>query len=222
MRPTRGLLTFEAEGTEGGTYHSRKLHVPDERSGLTLGRGYDMRHRTSRQIHQELMQAGMVQDEAETLSKAAGLFGTTARKFVKDQGLEAFQVSPQVQLRLFEITYQQEESEARRLCTKADVTARYGVCDWEALHPAIRDVVVDLKFRGDYAALERKHLQNAIVDNAPERFLELLQDAEFWMPQIKTPADRFQRRVEYMKRALELTASSERNEVSSRRAGLAR
>lgn len=210
MRPTRGLLTFEAEGTEGGVYHSRKLHVPSESSGLTLGRGYDMRHRTSRQIRQELVQAGVAQDEAETLSAAAGLFGSTARQFVKDQSLEMFQISQQAQLRLFEIAYQQEEAEARRLCTKADVTERYGICGWESLHPAIRDVVVDLKFRGDYAAPERKHLQSAIVDNDPERFLELLQDTDFWMPQIKTPADRFQRRVQYMKRALESTPSPTR------------
>lgn len=222
MRPTRGLLTFEAEGTEGGVYHSRKLHVPDESSGLTLGRGYDMRHRTSRQIRLELLQAGMAQDEASTLSEAAGLFGATARQFVKNQSLETFHISRQVQLRLFQIAYQQEEAEARRLCTKADVTALYGICDWENLHPAIRDVVVDLKFRGDYAAPERRHLQSAIVDNDPHRFLELLQDTEFWMPQIKTPADRFQRRVKYMKRALESIASHQRLDEPSRRAGSAR
>ncbi|MEX0729512.1 MAG: hypothetical protein WED00_03675 [Aquisalimonadaceae bacterium] len=43
MTPQKGLLTFEAEGTEGGRFHSRHLHVPSGMSGLTLGRGYDFR-----------------------------------------------------------------------------------------------------------------------------------------------------------------------------------
>lgn len=45
---------------------------------------------------------------------------------------------------------------------------------------------------------------------------------EFWMPQIKTPADRFQRRVQHMKGVLESTVSPKRNEALSRRADSAR
>ena len=42
QEPKEGKVTFNSEGTEGGFFHSRKLHVPTASSGLTLGRGYDM------------------------------------------------------------------------------------------------------------------------------------------------------------------------------------
>jgi len=40
--PAKGKVTWNSEGREGGKYHSRKLLVPNNSSGLTLGRGYDM------------------------------------------------------------------------------------------------------------------------------------------------------------------------------------
>jgi hypothetical protein len=48
LKPTRGLITFEAEGVENQSspYHSRYFHVPTPSSGLTIGRGYDMKERT--------------------------------------------------------------------------------------------------------------------------------------------------------------------------------
>jgi hypothetical protein len=45
--PARGRLTFDAEGQEGGPWHSRHFHVPDATSGLIIGRGYDSRIATT-------------------------------------------------------------------------------------------------------------------------------------------------------------------------------
>ena len=50
MTITKGLLTYKAMGMEGGDFHSRKLHVPSDRSGLTIGRGYDMKEKSSYKI----------------------------------------------------------------------------------------------------------------------------------------------------------------------------
>ena len=36
-------FTFDAEGFEGGKLHTRKPHVPTDSSGLTVGRGFDLR-----------------------------------------------------------------------------------------------------------------------------------------------------------------------------------
>lgn len=54
LKPAEGVVTFDSEGTEGGLYHSRILHVPTETSGLTLGRGYDMKLKIGTQISADL------------------------------------------------------------------------------------------------------------------------------------------------------------------------
>ena len=44
-KPTRGIVTYDSEGVEspGSLFHSRVLHVPSNTSGVTIGRGYDMK-----------------------------------------------------------------------------------------------------------------------------------------------------------------------------------
>ena len=39
-------LTCDAEGSEGGPDHSRRLHVPGPASGLIIGRGSGLRRRS--------------------------------------------------------------------------------------------------------------------------------------------------------------------------------
>ena len=58
-KPSRGVLTWEAEGSEGGRYHSRVLHVPSNTSGLTIGRGYDMKDRSAAEAQKDLIAAGV-------------------------------------------------------------------------------------------------------------------------------------------------------------------
>lgn len=42
-------MTFDQEGLEnpGKKYHSRVPHVPSSSSGVTIGRGYDMKYKTN-------------------------------------------------------------------------------------------------------------------------------------------------------------------------------
>ena len=79
----RGQLTFDSEGEEGGRLHSRKLRVPTDKSGLTIGRGYDMKDKTKEQIEKNLRVAGICKENAKLLSRATGLQGKAARKFMK-------------------------------------------------------------------------------------------------------------------------------------------
>ena len=55
LEPKEGLLTFRAEGnnTRGSLFYSRVIHWPGRLaecsrsgSGVTIGRGYDMKHRS--------------------------------------------------------------------------------------------------------------------------------------------------------------------------------
>ena len=90
-KPGKGIITFDSEGTEGGLYHSRKLHVPTISSGLTIGRGYDMRFKTALQIELDLKKAGISKEDAKLLSQSKGLFGQRAKEFVKKHKLENFE-----------------------------------------------------------------------------------------------------------------------------------
>ena len=101
-----------------------------------------------------------------------------------------------MQLKLFEITYIEEESETKRLCTKTDVEGKYGKCDWVNLNPAIKEILVDLKFRGDYHSEAREKIQKIVSENNIEDFLKKLSDKSIWK---NVPKDRFDRRVKYFK-----------------------
>jgi hypothetical protein len=210
VTPDRGIVTFDSEGTEGGKWHSRRLHVPTDASGLTLGRGYDMRTKNPGQIVNDLTKAGVDLDTSRVLSSAVGLKGDDAKEFISDEDLEEFEIDPCTQRILFDITYDAEAREARRICEKADVTAQYGKCDWDHLDPAIRDIVVDLKYRGDFTPHARTILQKFIVAKDLEGFTKVLSDRSNW---VQVPDDRFGRRKSFLKTALAGKKTKEKMDV---------
>ncbi len=192
--PAVGRLTFDVEGQEGGPFHSRCLHVPSQSSGLTLGRGYDMKERTKAEVRDDLVSAGVAAATANLISQAAGMSGDRAEQFIAENDLEDFEITPEGQIRLFETTYRQLAADARRLATKDDVTRAYGATDWDGLDPAIRELVVDLRFRGDYTPACRRFLQVHIVNNDLDGLARELANRAHW-PNV--PQDRFDRRRRY-------------------------
>ena len=74
----RGQITFDVEGNEGGRWHSRTPHVPSDDSGLTIGRGYDMKFRTREQIIKQMIDAGFPKETAELYAGGAKLHGESA------------------------------------------------------------------------------------------------------------------------------------------------
>ena len=198
LKPLIGKVTFESEGAEKGLYHSRILHVPTLISGLTLGRGYDMKMKSSFKISQDLVSAGLKIADAKKLSIATGLSGNAAKAFITTHKLQQFEITQQQQVNLFNISYKEEEAEAKRLCTKIDVVNKYGKCDWVKLDSAMKQILVDLKFRGDYTGVTRKFLQEHVVANDTKAFLKVLSDRSKWVSQ-RVPSDRFQRRVTFFK-----------------------
>lgn len=117
IEPKLGVVTFQSEGAEGGPYHSRKLHVPTDSSGLTIGRGYDLRFKSKQEILIDLTKIGLDKNNVEIISSASGLYGEAARKIINNDSLKSFEVSPLQQLKLFEISYEREAAETKRLCT---------------------------------------------------------------------------------------------------------
>jgi len=198
LQPVIGKLTFASEGAEKGPYHSRTLHVPSVSSGLTIGRGYDMKLKSTIKIKRELITAGLKIDDATKLSKAAKLFGSSAKSFISTNKLEKFEITQQAQVKLFNISYKEEEAETKRLCTKKDVEKKYGKCNWDKLNTAIKQVLVDLKFRGDYTGNTRAFIQKHVVANDTKEFLKALKDRTNWVRPL-VPQDRYQRRIDFFK-----------------------
>ncbi len=197
--PDIGRVTWEAEGMEGGPYHSRKLHVPTGSSGLTLGRGYDMKERSSASIAQDLVDAGVSPDTAALISQAAGLTGAAARQFIQDRHLETFEITPAGQKALFLHTYAALKKDVQRISDKPEVVQAYGACALDSTDPAIVDILVDLRFRGDYTGASRAWVQRPAARNDLPAFIQTMKDAANWT---NVPRDRFQRRYAFLELAL--------------------
>lgn len=199
-RPSVGfMVTWPSEGNEGGPYHSRILHVPSDESGLTIGRGYDMKCRSPAEILQDLNACDVSLSDSTTISKASSLTGESAKEFIVKNKLEKFEISKLGQRLLFERTYPVIVADVKRICTKSDVVEKYGPCDWDKLNPAIVEILVDLRFRGDYNPTSRTFLQKYVSNNDLEGFVAAMKLASNW---INVPADRFKRRNSYLTEAL--------------------
>ena len=158
-----------------------------------------MGSKTAAQITTDLVTAGVSLETAKTLSGAATLRGTNASKFITDNQLEKFEISELAQQKLFEITYASEEATARRVCEN-DKSA--GTVNWDKLHPAIQEMIVDLKYRGDYSPKTRPYIQPFIVANDLAEFAKAIANEKYWRTDHKVPLDRFKRRKAFMEAAV--------------------
>ena len=192
-----GQLTFEAEGTEGGRFDSRRASKPPgQSSGITIGRGYDMGRRTQRGVLADLLTAGLPAPLAEQLSQAAGLRGRRAEEFLLREGKRLPRISVEEQRSLFlAVSYPAALADVQRICKKPDVVARFGATDWDRLDPRIKEVLVDLRFRGDYTPATRTLIQRSVATNDLAGFRHALADRNFWIEEQRVPLDRFARRT---------------------------
>jgi hypothetical protein len=199
LKPPRGLVTYDCEGVEspGSPFHSRVLHVPGGASGVTIGRGYDMGRKSRAKVEGDLLAAGVPAADAREIAKGAGLTGAQARAF--RDAHKGFSINPEVQLRLFDISYREEEAEVRRISNGDSCRKTYGAVDWDKLHPAILDIFVDLKFRGDWSPATRKFCQKHLVNNDLKGLADCMKTKANWTG---VPADRFKRRNDYLTEAL--------------------
>ena len=205
--PLRGSLTFNAEGVSdpSSRYFTGRLHHPTLSSGVTVGRGYDMRERNYKEVFSDLLCCGLSPMQAALFSRGAGLSGESARNFVVNYSGDS-EIPSDVEQRLFSLEYGRMESDVERICSKPDVVAKYGSADWENMNPAIRELIVDLRYRGDYTPTSRLVVQNAVVNNDLESLTDIMSNREYW-PSV--PQDRFNRRMQFMQEALSQSQDSQ-------------
>lgn len=203
LRVSFGQKTFDAEGAEApGRFFSRQIHYPgDSSSGVTIGRGYDMGRRTALQVERELKVAGVSDLDAKTLATGAGLRGAKAFDFVATNLESAPILSLESQNALFERVVAPEMiSDISRILTKTDVVEKYGRVEWGALKPEVKELVFDLRYRGDYTSSSRALLQRHIVGNNTEELLAAMEQREYWRS-VGVPESRINTRIEMLRLA---------------------
>jgi Bacterial SH3 domain/Bacterial toxin homologue of phage lysozyme, C-term len=210
LQVDRGQLTFDAEGTEGGRFHSRRAHWPGGVSGVTIGRGYDLGQHSATQIQADLAQAGVSAGAAGSFAGAAGLTGNAARDWLQANRASLSEISLEQQEALFNIAYARLSGDVERISgnyarTMGERTGRERdefEIDFTRLHPAIRDVLVDLRYRGDYTPTTRQRVQPPAIANDLRAMYDVIRDRAYWMQQRGVPEDRFNRRVRFLETAL--------------------
>lgn len=194
-----GQLTFDAEGMEKrGPYFSRVPHVPSATSGFTIGRGYDLKERSLDEIITDLSHAGVPKAIAERFAACRGKAGDRARDCIHAHDLADIEISPAAQKQLFLATYKELEGDVIRICGKQDVVHKYGATDWRGLPGAMRDIAVDLRYRGDYTPTTRERVQPLLVRQDLAGMAELMNDRDYWVDARGVPNDRFERRRRYL------------------------
>ncbi|MCB9550601.1 MAG: LysM peptidoglycan-binding domain-containing protein [Myxococcales bacterium] len=191
---SRGQVTFDSEGNDrqGSIHFTRVLHHPTAGSGVTIGRGYDMKERSAAEILRHMEAAGVDAATATTLSGAAGLSGAAADRFCRDH--RDIQITHDQQKALFEFVYGEKAAYAA-----GRLRAWSGV-DFNALDPIMQELIVDLFYRGDLTKSKwNAHNMAAIVTgNDRAGFRRLLADRSLWG---NVDTNRYQARLAYLDRA---------------------
>lgn len=173
---TSGDLTSKGEGNDAQTKY---IHWPNTSgSGVTVGKGYDIGSRTAQSVITDLTTAGMSQTQASKISKGVGLKGSSAGTFVTNNKTDIGEIDPLVQTRLLanmlvaytaqaldvatNKTPSKDESgyytnaSGRELNDKVSAgTYCLSTQQWGKIHPALIELLTDLKYQGGYYLYDR-------------------------------------------------------------------
>ncbi|WP_241571403.1 pesticin C-terminus-like muramidase [Rosenbergiella nectarea] len=210
LEPKKGTLTFRAEGNnvKSSRDYSKKIHWPGnssscqkDNSGVTIGRGFDLGDRNETSALIALKQAGIENRKAEAISKGAKKKGCLAYNFVLENRDSIEEITDIQQLKLFEITYNELEKDVERISKLPKNIHDYHPnpntppdLAWENIPDKIKNILIDLRYRGDYTPKAREHIQRMAYAGDIEGFGKAISNRSNW---IKVPNDRFNRRVEY-------------------------
>lgn len=144
-----GQVTFDGEGSDNpySGYFSRYIHWPGGKSGVTIGRGYDMGGRGREEIFFDLTRAGVPKDQAEIISHGAKYKGPAARQYVIKHRNEGGIITREAQARLFELIYPGYLRKGKHVYQI--MTNKFPEhTPWENLKKPIQEIAIDFVYQG--------------------------------------------------------------------------
>jgi hypothetical protein len=175
-----GELTTLGEGSDAATKY---IHRPQTASsGVTLGKGYDIGSRTAANVITELTAAGMSTDQATKVSLGAGLTGSAADTWIAANKTDIGEIPSDVQYALLATMLEDYKAKAKDAATNTTADSgnvnaaarevKDGVeagtyvmteAQWDGLHPAMIELLTDLKYQGGYYGYDRVAKINALL-----------------------------------------------------------
>ncbi|MGL4432742.1 MAG: pesticin C-terminus-like muramidase [Plesiomonas shigelloides] len=203
LKVPRGQLTFDVEGddVDGSRWFSRVIHWPGGVSGVTIGRGYDLGQQSDPEA--DLTKAGIDEPLKKWLVGAKGKSGKAAKDYFNSapSEIKSAKITRHQQFILFNTTYNRLESDVKRICSKATAIKMYHPnpyadpdVAWNNIPQKMKEVLVDLRYRGDYTTESRKAIQRAAYSGDDAGFMSALENETVWK---NVPNDRFLRRQAY-------------------------
>lgn len=198
-----GQLTFDVEGNDidSSPWFSRKIHWPGGVSGVTIGRGYDLGQQTN--AGNDLTNVGIAEPLKSWLVGSSGMSSTAANTRIQssDNTIRTSNITRKQQYELFIIAYERLENDVKRICQKTDSIRTYHPNPnatpeqaWSDIPDKIKEVLADLRYRGDYTPSARAIIQRLAYSGDIAGFGRELSNKANW---INVPQDRFEQRINY-------------------------
>lgn len=199
----KGQLTFDAEGNDNNDspYFSRHIHWPGGVSGVTIGRGYDLGQQNDPASDFDSIELSQLLNH--WLVESKGLSGSDAENRYKsaNNSIGDYEITRKQQYDLFVITYNRLEDDVKRICQKSNTIRVYHPNPnttpeqaWKDIPEKIKEVLVDLRYRGDYTPHARSLIQRYAYSGDLSSFGQVLSNRTQWS---NVPQDRFLRRGRY-------------------------
>ncbi|RON48533.1 hypothetical protein BK666_08905 [Pseudomonas frederiksbergensis] len=197
-----GQLTFDAEGNDfedaghpSHRYFSRVVHWPEGVSGVTIGRGYDLGQQADPRA--VLMSAGVKEPLLSWLVGAKGLHGQAAKTYLDSatQEIRKHVITRKQQYLLFIDVYETMKKDVFRISDVISNQEKYGVLSWDSINKKIQDVIIDLRYRGDYHVPSRKFIQEPFTGNDLAKIKQEMSKHSNW---VGVPPNRFAERNRYL------------------------
>ncbi|EOF6512617.1 hypothetical protein ACK1C0_004395 [Salmonella enterica] len=199
----KGQLTFDAEGNDNNDspYFSRHIHWPGGVSGITIGRGYDLGQQNDPSSDFDFIE--LSQPLNNWLVESKGMSGLDAKNRYKsaDSSISDYEITRKQQYDLFVITYNRLEADVKSICQKPNTIRVYHPNPnttpeqaWNDIPEKIKEVLVDLRYRGDYTPHARSLIQRHAYSGDLSSFGKVLSNRTQWS---NVPQDRFLRRVRF-------------------------
>ncbi|MGN4052446.1 hypothetical protein [Pseudomonas sp. SM4] len=197
-----GQLTFDVEGNDfedashpSHRYFSRIVHWPGGVSGVTIGRGYDLGQQPDPKT--DLANAGVREPLLSWLVGAKGKQGQAAKAYLNNASKEIrlHTITRKQQYKLFISVYEVMKQSVLSISRGGVNQKDYGILSWDSVSKKIQDIIIDLRYRGDYHKPSRKFIQKPFVENDLEKIKQEISRKSNWE---SVPSERFSERVRYL------------------------